>query len=120
MKSVSRTPNSQNGRVWTTPPDEVPDDQKYREMVKNPACVGIFVMYCLRKLIWVIKPRVGMGLLLQNINLAQHVILFLKDPACVLNVEVAAFSHDKAPCMKAHMTQQLLKSSKIEIFRSSE
>ena len=48
--------------------------------------------------------------------LTENVIPFLNDPENVLVVGEAVFLHDKAPCMRAKATQQLLKQSGVEFW----
>ena len=48
--------------------------------------------------------------------LQEHVIPFLADSDNVLVTGEVVFLHDKAPCMRANATQQLLKNEKIEFW----
>ena len=48
--------------------------------------------------------------------LTERVIPFLNDPENVLMVGEAVFLDDKAPCMRAKATQQLLRASGIEFW----
>ncbi|CAF1649614.1 unnamed protein product [Adineta steineri] len=43
----------------------------------------------------------------------QHVFPFLKDEENVIDLNQVTFVHDKAPCMRANMTQHLLKDNDI-------
>ena len=48
------------------------------------------------------------------------VIPFLKNRENVLDVAETTFLHDKAPCMKALATQQLLQSNNVDFFDNSQ
>ena len=49
-----------------------------------------------------------------------RVIPYLQDPQNVLDVTQVTFLHDKAPCMKALQTQNLLKDNNIDFFGNEE
>ena len=119
---VTRKPNSQNDIIWSKTPDEIPDEERYREVIKSPDCVGVFIMFSIKKLIWIIKPRGTSwdGPYFRSVILSQYAIPFMKDPTCVLDVQEATFLHDKAPCMKALATQRLLKDNEIDFFGNDE
>ena len=67
---------------------------------------------------WVIKERGKSwdGAYFQDVILLKHVIPFLNNPENVLVVGEATFLHDKAPCMRANATQQLLKQHEIDFW----
>ena len=46
-------PNYQNDRVWAKNKDDIADDERYHELVRNPSCIGIFVIFTAKKLMWV-------------------------------------------------------------------
>ncbi len=48
--------------------------------------------------------------------LVQHVFPFLKNEENVIDVDEVIFVHDKAPCMKANMTQQLIQDNNINFW----
>jgi hypothetical protein len=77
-----RRPNYQNDRVWAKSVEDIEDDERYREMVKSQACIGIFVIFIAKKLHWVIKDK---GEYFRDIILMQHVIPFLKDEENVID-----------------------------------
>jgi transposase len=52
-----RKPNHQNDRIWSKNIEDIEEDDRYRELVKNPVCVGIFIIFTAKKLHWVIKER---------------------------------------------------------------
>lgn len=52
-----RRPNYQNDRIWAKSIDDIEEDERYREMVKNQTCIGIFVMFTAKRLLWVIKDH---------------------------------------------------------------
>ena len=112
---VTRRSNFQNDRIWSLTPDEIPDKKRHRELIKSPECVGVFVLFTLWWMVWVIKPREqswDRDYFREKI-LTELVILFLQDPQNVLDVTQVTFLHDKAPCMKALRTQNLLKDNNI-------
>ena len=68
---------------------------------------------------WVTKPRGSWdGDYFREI-LSNSVIPFLQDPQNVVDVEEVTFLHDKAPCMKALRTQNLLREN-IDFFGNQE
>jgi hypothetical protein len=52
-----RRPNYQNDRIWAKSVENIEEDERYREMVKNRACIGIFAMFTCKRLLWVIKDK---------------------------------------------------------------
>ncbi|CAF1135896.1 unnamed protein product [Didymodactylos carnosus] len=48
--------------------------------------------------------------------LVQHVFPFLENEENVIDVDEVIFVHDKAPCMEANMTQQLIKDNNIKFW----
>ena len=54
---IVRRPNYQNDRVWAKSIDDIEEDERYREMVKNQVCIEIFVIFTVKKLHWVIKDK---------------------------------------------------------------
>jgi hypothetical protein len=113
-----RKPNHQNDRVWARCVEDIEKDQRYREMVKNQACVGIFVIFTAKKLHWVVKDKgeSWTGQYFRDTILVQHVFPFLKNEENVIDVDEVIFVHDKAPCMKANMTQQLIQDNNIDFW----
>lgn len=43
-------PNYQNDRIWARSVDDIQEDERYREMIKNQACIGIFVTFTAKRL----------------------------------------------------------------------
>ncbi|CAF4581801.1 unnamed protein product [Rotaria sp. Silwood2] len=96
-----RRPNYQNDRVWAKSIEDIEDDERYREIVKNQACIGIFIILTAKKLHWVIKDKgeSWTGQYFRDTILMQHVFPFLKDEENVIDPYNVIFVHDKAPCM---------------------
>ena len=40
-----RKPNFQNDRIWAKHVEDISEDERYLQVVKNPTCTGIFVMF---------------------------------------------------------------------------
>lgn len=116
-----RKPNNKNDIVWARSPDEIDDDIRYRKLVKFPKCIGIFLCFTSKKLMWVLKDdgQSWNGAYFRDI-LNSDVIPFLRSRQNVLSVKDVTFLHDKAPCFKALETQNLLKRSKIDFFANDE
>lgn len=71
-------------------------------------------------MLWVLKDReVWDGAYFRDQILIGHVIPFLLDPNNVLTPGEAVFVHDKAPCMRANATQQLLQDNQVEFWGNS-
>jgi len=54
---VFRRPNYRNDRIWARSIDDIEEDERYREMVKNQACIGIFVIFTAKRLHWLVKEK---------------------------------------------------------------
>ena len=100
---VTRGPNFQNNRICSLTPDEIPEEERHRKLIKSPECVGVFVLFTARWMMWVIKLR-GQSwngdYFWEKIS-TERVIPFLQDPQNVLDVTQVTFLHNKALCMKA-------------------
>ena len=118
---IIRRPNFQNDRIWLLTPDEIPDEERHHELIKSPECVGVFVLFTARQMTWVIKPQVQGwdGDYFQKV-LTERIIPFLQDLQNVLDVTQVTFLHNKAPCMKAFWTQNLLKDNNLDFFGNEE
>lgn len=118
---VIRKPNHQNDRIWAKNIEDISDDERYREMVQNAQCIGIFLMFTAKKLLWILKEHGQSwdGAYFRETVLRQHVIPFLRNPMNVLDVHEVVFLHDKAPCMKANATQHLLEDEDIDFWGNS-
>ena len=110
-----RKPNHQNDRIWALEPGDIREEEHYRNVVHSPTCVGIFLMFTAKRMLWVIKEQGQSwdGDYFRRVVLQRHVIPFLNDPDNVLVVGETTFVHDRAPCMKANQTQQYLKNKGI-------
>ena len=119
---LNRKPNCRNDIVWATTTEEIADHERYRLTVKHPQCIGIYVCFSVRRMIWVIKEQGESwnGEYFRNTILQQHVLPFLANPLNVLDVDQTTFLHDKAPCFKALATQQLLRDHNIDFFGNQE
>lgn len=113
-----RKPNHQNDRVWALEQEDIPEYEHYRQIVKNPTCIGLFLMFTAKRMMWVIKAKGQSwdGDYFRRTVLARHVIPFLSDPDNVLVVGETTFVHDRAPCMKANKTQEYLKRKEIQFW----
>ena len=99
---VCRKPNSQNDRIWATSIQEIEDDEHYREMVVRPSCIGVFICFSIKKMMWVIKEdnETWNGEYFREVILEQNVLPFLRDAENVEDVDQVTFLHDKAPCLR--------------------
>ena len=72
-------PNMQNDRVWATCNSEIEDDVRYRQMVKHPDCIGLFVCFMAKGLTLVVKERgeTWDGAYFRETILVQNVLRFL-------------------------------------------
>lgn len=113
-----RRPNTQNDRIWSFSIEDISEDQHYRELVQHPTCIGIFVLFTAKRLMWVIKEegQTWSGDYFREEILTKKVFPFLKNPDNVLDPEEVTFLHDKAPCFRANKTQSLLKASGIDFW----
>ena len=116
-----RKPNKQNDIIWAHSREEL-DGMDYEGLPRHPTCVGVFLMFSVKKMIWVVKEKgqTWNGEYFREKVLKSHVIPFLTNKENVKSVKQAIFLHDRAPCMKALATQQLLKNNCIKFFDNSE
>ena len=117
-----RRPNFQNDRIWALSIDDIPEELKLRSISKHPKCIGIFIMFTAKRMMWVIKEKGASwnGDYFRNEVLALNVIPFLKNRRNVISVKDTTFLHDRAPCMKALATQNMLKANRIDFFGNGE
>ncbi|CAF1353673.1 unnamed protein product [Rotaria sp. Silwood1] len=113
-----RRPNYQNDRIWAKSIEDVTEDERYREMVKNQLCVGVFIMFTCKRLLWIIKDKgeSWTGQYFRDIVLIENVIPFLKNEENVIDHDEVIFVHDKAPCMRANKTQHLLQDNDVKFW----
>lgn len=113
-----RKPNHQNDRVWATEIGEIDDTERFRSIVKNPDCIGIFLMFTAKRMMWVIKEQGQSwnGDYFRNVVLLENVIPFLNEEENVIKVGETTFVHDRAPCMRANATQLLLEENRIKFW----
>ena len=95
-----RRPNFQNDRVWALQNSDIPEELKIREKSKFPKCIGVFLLFTAKRLMWVIKEKGQSwdGKYFRDVVLVEHVIPFLKNKNNVLSVKDTTFLHDRAPC----------------------
>ena len=79
-------------------------------------------MFTAKRMMWVIKEKGASwnGDYFRNEVLALNVIPFLKNRRNVISVKDTTFLHDRAPCMKALATQNMLKANRIDFFGNGE
>ena len=113
-----RKPNHQNDRVWALDVGEIEDSERYRSVVKNPTCIGLFLMFTAKRLLWVIKDegQSWNGAYFRETVLLEKVVSFLNDENNVVSVGETTFVHDRAPCMKANATQLLLREQGLKFW----
>ncbi len=61
--------------------EDIEEDERYHEMVKHQACIGVFIMFTCKRLLWIIKDK-GESRTSQNfrdIILTQNVFPFLNN-----------------------------------------
>lgn len=113
-----RKPNHQNDRIWALDTGEIEDTEHYRAVVHNPTCIGLFILFTAKRMMWVIKDKGQSwdGEYFRETILGENVIPFLNNSENVLVVGETTFVHDRAPCMKANKTQAYLKSNGIQFW----
>lgn len=87
----------------------------------HPQCYGVFVCFTAVRVMWVAKEcgQSWDGEYFREV-LTENVIPFLKNPENVVATNSVVFLHDKAPCMKALATQELLKTNDIDFFNNTQ
>ena len=119
---AERKSNFQNDRIWAYKLEDIPKEDRIREKSKYPTCIGIFLVFTSKRMTWVIKEKGESwnGDYFRNEVLADVVIPFLRDPRNIIDPDEVTFLHDKAPCMKAIATQQLLRANSVDFFDNSQ
>ena len=117
-----RRPNFQNDRIWALSVEDIEDNERYQEVCKAPSCIGIFLCFTAKRLLWIIKEegQSWTGAYFRKKILKENVIPFLKDSENVLDPADVCFLHDSAPCFRANETQNLVKSSGVDFFDRTE
>lgn len=117
-----RRPNKQNDRIWALNLDEIEDVERYQDVCKYPCCIGIFLAFTAKRLLWVIKEegQTWTGAYFREHVLENNVFPFLRDRNNVLDCKEVCFLHDSAPCFRANETQEFMKSSGIDFFDRTE
>lgn len=117
-----RRPNFQNDRVWALTVDEIPEQVRTQQLPAHPSCVGIFLCFTAKSLMWVIKDdgQKWDGEYFRETVLQKSVIPFLKRSHNVISKDDVCFLHDNAPCMKSFETQALMRNSGIDFFHSNQ
>lgn len=118
---TNRKPNSKNDIIWARSIDEIPDDERFRMVGAHPQCYGVFVCFTAVKVMWVAKEcgQSWDGEYFRTV-LQDDLIPFLKNAENVVDPESVVFLHDKAPCMKALATQELLTDNDVDFFGNSQ
>jgi hypothetical protein len=113
-----RRANYQNDRIWARSIDDIEDDERYHEMVKNQACIGSFVIFTAKRLHWVMKDKgeSWTGQYFRDIILIENVSPFLKNRKNVIDLDEVIVVHDEAPCMRANQTRHLLQDNDIKFW----
>ncbi len=116
-----RKPNHPNDRSWAKSIKDIEDDERYREIIQNQACIGIWIIFTTRKWHSIIKDKEKFwkGHYFCDTVLIQHVFPFLKNEENVMHVNEVTFVDDKAPCMKANMTQQLIQDNDVSFWSNN-
>jgi hypothetical protein len=97
---------------------DIEDDERYREMVRNQACIGIFVIFTAKRMHYDIKEKGESwdGKYFRETILEKHVFPLLKNQENVIDVNQVFFIHDKAPYMRAVAAQQLIRRNNIDFW----
>ena len=87
-------------------------------MLIRPSCIGVFICFSIKKMMWVIKEdgETWNGEYFREVILEQNVFPFLKNVENVEDVDQATLLHDKAPCFNAIRTQGMLRNSGFDFF----
>ena len=119
---AERKANFQNDRIWAYSLEDIFTEDRVRQKTKYPTCIGIFLVFTCKRMTWVIKEKGENwdGEYFRNKVLSDVVIPFLQNRRNVIDVDDVTFLHDKAPCMKAIATQQLLQANSVDFFDNSQ
>ncbi len=111
-------PNSQNDIIWALDVADIAEHERFRQVVRRPTCIGVFVMFTAHQLLWVLKEQGELweGTYFRQTILSDNVIPFLQNEENVPVVGEMTFVHDKAPCMRANATQALLHAAGIDFW----
>lgn len=112
----------QNDWIWTSSEEEVKETEEYEEVCLAPNCIGVFLCFTVKRLLWVIKEE-GQSwteAYFREKILGEKVIPFLMEPRNVSDPGEVCFLHDSAPYFLANETQNLMKDSGIDFFDPAE
>ena len=103
---VVRRPNHQNDHIWAKSVDDIEEDERYREAVKNQPCIGIFVIFAAKRLHWVVKDKgeSWTSQYFRDIILIEHIFPFLNNEENIIDPDEIIVLHNKAPCIRAYPT----------------
>ena len=54
---AERKPNHQNDRVWALSLNDIPYEERVKGKTKHPNCIGIFICFSAKKMMWVLKEK---------------------------------------------------------------
>ena len=52
-----RKPNTKNDVIWARNKEDIDDDERFRQMVKFPECIGVFLCFTAKRCMWVVKNK---------------------------------------------------------------
>ena len=89
----TRKPNMQNDRIWALRIEDIPETLKVREIAKHTRCIGIFILFTAKRIMWVIKESGCSwdGAYFRQSVLIEKVIPFLKNPDNIISVKDTTF-----------------------------
>ena len=84
-----RRPNYKNDIIWALNIEDIPDEVKTRQISKHTKCIGVFLCFTAKRLMWVTKEagQSWTGDYFRDNVLSKEVIPFLKDRRNVLSVK---------------------------------
>ncbi|CAF1492367.1 unnamed protein product [Rotaria sp. Silwood1] len=98
--------------------ENIEEDEKYREIVKHQACIGVSIIFTCKRLLWVIKDKgeSWTSQYFRDIILTQNIFPVLNNEENVVDPNEVIFVHDKASCMRAYRTRHLLQDNNVKFW----
>lgn len=119
---IQQKPNHQNDRIWALTVNDIEEHERYRLLAGHSRCIGLFICFTAKKMMWVIKDQgeSWTGDYFRETIIRENLVPFLENEENVIDREQVTFLHDKAPCVKALATQQMLRDFNIDFFNNTQ
>ncbi|CEF71090.1 Hypothetical protein SRAE_X000041700 [Strongyloides ratti] len=115
---ILKETKNKSERICINEINDIDTSKKLKLVQKNSICIGIFLMFTGKRLMWMIteNDQKWDGDFFRNVILLENVIPFLNNSNNVFNKNEIVFVHDRSSWMKANATQYFLKNHNINFW----